>query len=166
LRERALRAAAILRPMPKHSAGLLIFRRSQEGVEVLLVHPGGPLWAKRDLGAWSIPKGEIEPGEDPLEAARREVEEETGFRASGPFRELGALRQRGGKRVSAWATPGDFDPAALRSGEFELEWPPRSGRRQRFPEVDRAAWFALADARRRILPSQLPLLDRFAVAGA
>ena len=148
--------------MRRESAGLLIFRRHGNAVEVLLVHPGGPLWAKRDLGAWSIPKGEIEPGEDPLAAALREVEEETGFRAAGPFRPLGSLRQRGGKRVSAWATPGDFDPAALRSGEFELEWPPRSGRRQRFPEVDRAAWFELAEARRRILPSQAELLDRLA----
>ena len=148
--------------MPAQSAGLLIFRRRDDTLEVLLVHPGGPLWAKRDLGAWSIPKGELEPGEDPLAAARREVEEETGFRAAGPFHPLGSLRQRGGKHVSAWATPGEFDPAALRSGEFELEWPPRSGRRQRFPEVDRAAWFALAEARRRILPSQAPLLDRLA----
>jgi predicted NUDIX family NTP pyrophosphohydrolase len=145
--------------MPKQSAGLLVFRRRGGVLEVLLVHPGGPLWAKRDLGAWSIPKGEVEPDEEPLAAARREVEEETGLRPAGPFLALGALRQRGGKRVTAWATSGDFDPAELRSAEFELEWPPRSGRRQRFPEVDRAAWFDLAEARRRILEGQTPFLD-------
>jgi predicted NUDIX family NTP pyrophosphohydrolase len=152
--------------MPKQSAGLLIFRRRDGALEVLLVHPGGPLWGKRDLGAWSIPKGELEAGEDPLAAARREVEEETGLRAAGPFVALGSLRQSGGKRVSAWATPGEFDTSDLRSTEFELEWPPRSGQRRRFPEVDRAAWFALDEARRRILPSQAPLLDRLAAAAA
>jgi predicted NUDIX family NTP pyrophosphohydrolase len=144
----------------KRSAGLLLHRRREGALEVLLVHPGGPLWAKRDLGAWSIPKGEIDAAEDPLAAARREVEEETGLRAEGPFEALGSIRQRGGKVVWAWAAPAEFDPAALRSGTFELEWPPRSGRRARFPEVDRAAWFALDEARRRILPGQAPLLDR------
>lgn len=152
--------------MPKQSAGLLVFRRREDALEVLLVHPGGPFWSKRDLGAWSIPKGEPDAGEDPLAAARREVEEETGLRAAGPFVALGAVRQRGGKEVRAWATPGDFDPAALRSGEFELEWPPRSGQRRRFPEVDRAAWFGLEEARRRILPAQAPLLDRLAALAA
>jgi len=152
--------------MPKRSAGLLLHRRRGGVLEVLLVHPGGPLWAKRDLGAWSIPKGEIGADEDPLAAARREVEEETGFRAPGPFVALGTLRQRGGKHVSAWATPGDFDPAALRSNPCELEWPPRSGRRIRFAEVDRAAWFPLEEARRRILPSQAPWLDRLAEEAA
>jgi predicted NUDIX family NTP pyrophosphohydrolase len=148
--------------MPKRSAGLVVHRRRGGVLEVLLVHPGGPLWAKRDLGAWSIPKGEIEADEDPLAAARREVEEETGFRAPGPFVALGTLRQRGGKQVSAWSTPGDFAPEALRSNDCELEWPPRSGRRIRFPEVDRAAWYPLDEARRRILPSQAPWLDRLA----
>ena len=148
--------------MPRQSAGLLLYRRRDGALEVLLVHPGGPLWAKRDLGAWSIPKGEIHPGEDPLAAARREFAEETGLPAAGPFVALGAIRQRGGKRVDAWAAPGDFDPASLNSVEFELEWPPRSGARRRFPEVDRAAWFALDEARRRILPAQAPLLDRLA----
>jgi predicted NUDIX family NTP pyrophosphohydrolase len=149
--------------MPKQSAGLLLFRRRAGALEVLLVHPGGPFWAKRDLGAWSIPKGELDAGEDPLAAARRELEEETGLRAAGPFFALGAVRQRGGKQVSAWAAPGEFDPAALRSVEFEIEGPPRSGKRRRFPEVDRAAWFGLDEARRRILPAQAPLLDRLAV---
>jgi predicted NUDIX family NTP pyrophosphohydrolase len=150
--------------MPKQSAGLVVFRRRGGGLEVLLVHPGGPLWAKRDLGAWSIPKGEIEAGEDGLAAARREVEEETGLRAPGPFAALGALRQPGGKRVSAWSTAADFDPAELRSAECEIEWPPRSGRRLRFAEVDRAAWFPLDEARRRILPSQTPFLDRLVIS--
>jgi predicted NUDIX family NTP pyrophosphohydrolase len=146
--------------MGKRSAGLLLHRRHAGALEVLLVHPGGPLWAKRDLGAWSIPKGELGAAEDPLAAARREVEEETGLRVEGPFADLGSVRQRGGKEVLAWAAPADFDPAALRSGTFELEWPPRSGRRRHFPEVDRAAWFTLGEARRRILPGQAPLLDR------
>jgi predicted NUDIX family NTP pyrophosphohydrolase len=148
----------------RESAGLLLFRRAAQGLEVLLVHPGGPLWARRDAGAWSIPKGEVEPGEDALAAARREVEEETGLRAAGPFLPLGAVRQRGGKRVAAWAVEGEFDPAALRSGRFEMEWPPRSGRRQSFPEVDRAAWFGLPEARRRILDGQRPLLDALEAA--
>jgi predicted NUDIX family NTP pyrophosphohydrolase len=150
--------------MPKRSAGLLLHRRRAGRLEVLLVHPGGPLWAKRDLGAWSIPKGEIVAGEEPLDAARRELEEETGICAGDPFVALGTLRQRGGKLVSAWATLGEFDPAALRSNTCELEWPPRSGRLLRFPEVDRAAWFPLDEARRRILPSQLPFLERLAAA--
>jgi len=145
--------------MAKRSAGLLPFRLAPGGLQVLLVHPGGPLWAKRDAGAWSLPKGEIEPGEEPLAAAVREVEEETGFRLDGPYLPLGELRQRGGKRVVAWAVVADVDPAALRSGVFALEWPPRSGRLREFPEVDRAAWFDLPEARRRLLASQLPFLD-------
>ena len=144
------------------SAGLLLFRRSAKGLEVLLVHPGGPFWAGKDLGAWSIPKGEIGPGEDPLEAARREFEEETGFVPEGPFVELMPVKQRGGKVVQAWAARGDWDPSRLSSDTFSMEWPPRSGRTQQFPEVDRAVWFALPEARRRILPGQIPLLEELA----
>ena len=130
---------------------------------MLLVHPGGPFWAKRDEGAWSIPKGEIEPGEQAIDVARREFQEELG--APPPDIELtslGSIRQAGGKVVHAWTAAGDFDVAQLKSVDFTMEWPPRSGRMQEFPEVDRAAWFALDEARRMILSSQLPLLDRLA----
>jgi predicted NUDIX family NTP pyrophosphohydrolase len=128
---------------------------------VLLVHPGGPFWAKRDLGAWSIPKGECEPDEEPLAAARRELREELGSDpVTGELIDLGDVRQRGGKLVTAWAAEGEFDPAALRSSTFAMEWPPRSGAMRDFPEVDRAEWFALDEARERILPAQAPLLDR------
>jgi predicted NUDIX family NTP pyrophosphohydrolase len=126
---------------------------------VLLAHPGGPYWAKKDAGAWSLPKGEIEPGEEPLAAARRELTEEIGLAVDGSFLPLGELRQKGGKHVAAWAIEADFDPATLVSGTFEIEWPPRSGRMQSFPEIDRAAWFDLAEARVRLLASQLPFLD-------
>ena len=130
---------------------------------MLLVHPGGPFWAKRDEGAWSIPKGEIEPGEQAIDVARREFQEELG--APPPDVELtslGSIRQAGGKVVHAWTAAGDFDVAQLKSVDFTMEWPPRSGRMQEFPEVDRASWFALDEARRMILSSQLPLLDRLA----
>ena len=146
--------------MPKLSAGLLMYRRSGRDFAVLLVHPGGPFWAKKDLGAWSIPKGEYAPGEDPLAAARREFEEETGARPTGTVQPLGEVIQAGGKRVSAWAIEGDFDPAALVSNTVELAWPPRSGRTARFPEVDRAGWFSPAEAREKILPGQRALIDR------
>jgi len=126
--------------------------------EFLLVHPGGPLWSGKDLGAWSIPKGEVAPDEDALEAARREFEEETGVRANGPFVELTPVRLSSGKRVTAWIFTGNLDPETIRSNLFTMEWPPRSGRRQEFPEVDRAAWFDLDEARRRISPGQAPLL--------
>lgn len=145
--------------MPKRSAGLLLYRRSQRGLEVFLVHPGGPFWAKKDLGAWSIPKGEYGEDEEPGHAARREFEEETGFPAAGEIIELGTLRQAGGKLVSVWAMEGDCDPAALRSNTCEIEWPPRSGRKIGIPEVDRGAWFSLAEAGERILASQRPALD-------
>jgi predicted NUDIX family NTP pyrophosphohydrolase len=147
----------------QRSAGILLFRDAADGVEVLLVHPGGPLWARRDLGAWSIPKGLCEEGEEPQAAALRELEEELGRApALGELLDLGTVRQRGGKVVAAWAARGDFDPATLRSMEFEMEWPPRSGRRQRFPEVDRAAWFGLGEARERLLDAQGAFVERLA----
>jgi predicted NUDIX family NTP pyrophosphohydrolase len=131
---------------------------------VLLVHPGGPFWARRDAGAWSIPKGEIGADEDPQTAARREFAEELGLAPDGPLAALGEIVQKGGKRVIAFALEGDFDPATLRSNTFELEWPPRSGKHRAFPEVDRAGWFDFAAARAKILPAQLPLLDRLEAA--
>lgn len=132
-------------------------------LEVLLVHPGGPFWAKRNEGAWSIPKGEIEPGETVLDVARREFEEELGAPPpDGELTPLGTIRQAGGKVVHAWTTHGDLDVTRVQSVPFSMEWPPRSGRMQEFPEVDRAAWFDLDEARRMILPSQLPLLERLA----
>jgi predicted NUDIX family NTP pyrophosphohydrolase len=146
--------------MPKESAGVLLYRRRDGTPEVLLVHPGGPFWAKKDLGAWSIPKGEITPGEDALTRAKAEFEEEIGMALEGVFASLPPCRQAGGKRVQAWAVEGDLDPVHLRSNTFLLEWPPRSGRQQEFPEVDRAEWFDLATARTKIIPGQLPLLDK------
>ena len=144
----------------RQSAGLLLDRGGGTALEVLLVHPGGPFWRGKDLGAWSIPKGEFETGEDPLEAARREFREETGATPSGEFIRLEPIRQRSGKLVSAWAVQGDWDPRELHSNRFSLEWPPRSGIQAEFPEVDRAEWFELPDARRKLLPAQLPLLDQ------
>ncbi|MFY0533239.1 NUDIX domain-containing protein [Nannocystis pusilla] len=148
--------------MPKQSAGILLFRGHGPDLEVLLVHPGGPLWARKDAGAWTIPKGEFGPDEDPLTAARREFAEETGVALAGPFHALSPIRQRAGKVVHAWACRGDCDPAALRSNTFEIEWPPRSGKRQSFPEVDRAEFFSLAAARPKINPAQVDLLDELA----
>lgn len=145
--------------MPKTSAGLLLYRETSGSLEVLLVHPGGPFWNKKDDGAWSIPKGELAAGEDPLEAARRELAEETGASAQGEAIPLGALKQSGGKIVQAWAVRGDFDPDLLRSNTFLLEWPPKSGRMREFPEVDRAGWFPLAIAKRKILKGQTGFLD-------
>jgi predicted NUDIX family NTP pyrophosphohydrolase len=147
--------------MPKTSAGLLLYRRVEGGLEVLLVHPGGPYWARKDDGAWSVPKGEYEPGEDPLEVARREFEEELGAAPpDGAPTPLGEIRQSGGKIVTAWAQAGDLDVTHIRSNSFEMEWPPRSGRTQEFPEVDRAEWFSIEDARPKLNPGQLPFLDR------
>lgn len=144
----------------KTSAGLLLYRRGgREGIEVFLVHPGGPFWAKKDEGAWSLPKGEIDEAEDALAAARRELAEETGLEVDGEFRPLASRRQPGGKLVHAWAVEADCDPARVRSNLFSLEWPPRSGRIREFPEVDRAAWFGLPEARRRILKGQRPFID-------
>jgi predicted NUDIX family NTP pyrophosphohydrolase len=144
----------------RRSAGLLMYRRRPRGPEVFLVHPGGPFFAKKDLGAWTIPKGEYLEGEKPLEAAKREFQEETGFAVAGIFIDLGSVKQKGGKIVSAWAFDGDCDPAQLISNHCEIEWPPRSGRLIEIPEVDRGAWFSIADARDHIKSTQIPLLDR------
>jgi predicted NUDIX family NTP pyrophosphohydrolase len=143
----------------KASAGILLFRERAGRLEVLLAHPGGPYWAKKDAGAWTIPKGEIAEDEEPLAAARREFEEETGARVEGEPLPLTPRRQPGGKLVHAWAMRGDLDPTAVRSITFTMEWPPRSGRQQAFPEVDRAGWFGLPDARGKILKGQAPFLD-------
>jgi predicted NUDIX family NTP pyrophosphohydrolase len=148
--------------VPKLSAGLLVYRRADAELEVLLVHPGGPFWERKDEGAWSVPKGEYGPSEDPLEVALREFEEEIG--QAPPERDepewLGELRQPSGKVVSAWAMEGDLDVSDVRSNTFEMEWPPRSRRTQEFPEVDRAGWFGLEEARRKIHRGQLGFLDR------
>jgi predicted NUDIX family NTP pyrophosphohydrolase len=144
----------------KRSAGVLMYRRGASGLELLLVHPGGPFWKNKDLGAWSIPKGEYAEGEDPLAVAKRELEEETGARPAGDFLPLGDVVQGGGKVVTAFALAGDLDPATLRSNTFELEWPPRSGRKASFPEVDRAQWFSPAEARAKILKGQSELIAR------
>jgi len=146
--------------MPKRSAGLLLYRRRDEAVEVFLVHPGGPFWAKKDLGAWSIPKGEYGEDEDPVSPAQREFEEENGSAAPADPKPLGELKPAGGKVVLAWAAEGDCDPEKLLSNQCQIEWPPRSGRMIDIPEVDRAAWFSLEDAREHILKSQQPFLDR------
>lgn len=146
--------------MPITSAGILLYRLRGGAPQVLLAHPGGPFWRNRDEGAWMLPKGELMPGEDAEAAARREFEEELGVPARGSLGPLGGLRQRGGKRVEAFALEGDFEPATLRSNLFEMEWPPHSGKLSAFPELDRVAWFSLAQARAKILPSQAPLLDR------
>lgn len=143
--------------MPKTSAGILLFRGSGSRLEVLLVHPGGPFWAKKDL--WGIPKGLIHSGEDPLDAARREFEEETGFTVDGKFLPLGEVQQKSGKIVRAWAVRGDLDADKIQSNEFEVEWPPGSGRKKKYPEIDRGAWYGIDEAARRIRSEQRPLLD-------
>ncbi len=148
--------------MPKQSAGLLMFRRGGGDLHVLLVHPGGPFWKNKDLGAWTIPKGEHDAGEEALVAAAREFREETGIEPRGPFIALTPVKQAGGKVVTAWAFEGEGDAAAIRSNTFSLEWPRGSGRFQDFPEVDRAAWFSLDEARRKILRGQVPLLEELA----
>ena len=147
---------------PKRSAGLLLWRRTADGeLEVLIGHPGGPFYARKDDGAWSVLKGEIDRGEEPLSVARREFEEETGAAApGGPVIELGEVRQAGGKTVQAWACEGDLDPASAVSNTFDIEWPPRSGRRQAFPEIDRVGWFDLDTARTKLNPAQTAFLDR------
>lgn len=149
--------------MPARSAGVVLFRRTPTGPEFLLVHPGGPFWAKRDDGAWSIPKGEYAADEDAREVALRELEEEIGLAiAPGELVPLTPVRQRGGKVVSAWAAEAEWDPVNLRSNTFRLEWPPRSGKMAEFPEVDRAAWMTLEAARAKLNPAQLPLLEELA----
>jgi predicted NUDIX family NTP pyrophosphohydrolase len=145
--------------MPKNSAGLLMYRFRDGILEVFLVHPGGPFWAKKDLGVWSIPKGEFGPVDDPLEAARREFQEETGFVAAGPFRPLTPVKQGSGKIVHAWAVQGDCDPTRIISNTFSIEWPPHSGKHSDFPEVDRAEWLGVEPAKEKILKGQSPLLD-------
>ena len=145
--------------MPKQSAGILIYRKGRSVLEVLLVHPGGPFWARKDEGAWTIPKGEPGDGEDLLMTAISELEEETGWKAKGPFKALTAVKQKAGKIIHAWAMEADFDPASLKSNFFELEWPPRSGKKKKFQEVDRAEWFDLKTARTRIINGQVALLN-------
>jgi predicted NUDIX family NTP pyrophosphohydrolase len=145
--------------MPQRSAGILLYRRRGAALEVLLLHPGGPFWAKKDDGAWGIPKGLTGPGEEPLAAARREFTEETGAQAAGEAIALGAFRQSAGKIVEVWAVEGEFDPATLRSNTFSMEWPPRSGRSAEFPEADRAEWFTPEAAARKLLKGQRPILE-------
>jgi predicted NUDIX family NTP pyrophosphohydrolase len=144
--------------MAKVSAGILLFRRRPPDLEVMLVHPGGPFWAKKDLGAWSIPKGLADEGEDLLAAAKREFLEETGMAVDGEFLDLGAHKQPSGKTIAAWACEGDFDPALLKSNTFAIEWPPRSGRMVEFPEVDRAAWYLIDEALKKINKGQKPIV--------
>jgi predicted NUDIX family NTP pyrophosphohydrolase len=147
----------------KLSAGLIIYREGAEGVEVLIAHMGGPYWAKKDDGGWSIPKGEYDEGAEPLEVAHREFEEELGAPPPpGDRLDLGELRQPNGKRIQAWAILGDFDASDIHSNQFEIEWPPRSGKMQSFPEVDRAGWFGLGQARRKLVKGQVPFVDRLA----
>jgi predicted NUDIX family NTP pyrophosphohydrolase len=146
--------------MKKRSAGILMYRRTGPELQVLLVHPGGPFWAKKDLGGWSIPKGEFEEGEEPLAAARREFREELGAEPDGTFVELGSLIQPSRKEVVAWAVEGDFVVEELKSNTFEMEWPTKSGKKKQFPEVDRAEWFGLEEARRKMLPGQVEFIDR------
>ena len=149
--------------MPPRSAGLLVYRPAGAGLEFLLAHPGGPFWARKDAGAWSIPKGLVEPGEDDLAAAIREFDEEIGIAVTGEFKPLAPLKQKGGKTVVAWLVEADLDLSAFRSNTFELEWPPRSGRRMVVPEVDRAAYFGADEAREKILPGQRGFIEEAAV---
>lgn len=146
--------------MAKLSAGILMFRRRGLTLQVFLVHPGGPFWRKKDVGAWSIPKGEYNEGEDPLDTARREFLEETGIETMGEFVFLGQIKQPSGKIVTTWAMEGDCSPEAIRSNTFSMEWPPKSGRQQEFPEIDRGDWFGLKEARERILKGQRGFIDR------
>jgi predicted NUDIX family NTP pyrophosphohydrolase len=148
--------------MAKESSGLLLYRHVETSLQFLLVHPGGPFWKNKDLGAWTIPKGELRPGEDPLAAAQREFEEELGFSLTGNFVPLTPIKQKSGKLVRAWAIQGNCDPGLIRSNTFKLEWPPRSGQFQEFPEIDRADFFDLQAARTKINPAQIPFLEELA----
>jgi predicted NUDIX family NTP pyrophosphohydrolase len=146
--------------MAKASAGLVMYRVRSGNLEVLLVHPGGPFWSRKDAGAWFVPKGEVSPAESEISAAEREFEEETGLKPEGPFVPLGSVKHKSGKTVTAWALEGDCDPASLRSNTFTLEWPPRSGKRREFPEVDRAAFFTVEEAKGKIHPDEFELIVR------
>jgi predicted NUDIX family NTP pyrophosphohydrolase len=146
--------------MPRKSAGILLYRFQKDGVEVFLVHPGGPFWANKDKGSWSVPKGEYNDDEDALKAAQREFQEETGLSIQGNFIELGEVRQPSGKRVMVWALENDQEVENIRSNTFQLEWPPKSGKIQEFPEVDRGGWFSIPEARQKILKGQFPFLDK------
>jgi predicted NUDIX family NTP pyrophosphohydrolase len=146
--------------MPKQAAGILLYRRGAAGLEVLLAHPGGPLWSRKDLASWTLPKGQFTDGELPLDAAKREFEEEMGSPPTGEFQSLGTLKQPSGKVIHAWAAESDFDVTTVASNLFSMEWPPRSGKMGEFPEVDRAGWFSIAEARLKILKGQAPFLDR------
>src|SRR5260221_6772124 len=151
--------------MPKISAGLLMFRDIDHRLEVLLVHPGGPYWQRKDNGVWTIPRGQVETGEDYLAAAIREFSEETGWQPQGPYLPLGEVRPRSGKMIHALAFRGSFGPVALLSSQFEIEWPPKSGRLQRFPEIDRGGFFTISEADKKMLVSEMPFLDRLASGG-
>ena len=146
--------------MPKQAAGILLYRRRPSGIEVLLAHPGGPLWARKDFGAWTLPKGQFTDAELPLDAARREFQEEMGSAPQGEFVALGTVKQPSGKIIHAWAAEADFDVTTVKSNLFQMEWPPKSGRMSEFPEVDRAGWFSIEEARLKILKGQAPFLDR------
>ena len=146
--------------MPKQAAGILLYRKSRTGLEVLLAHPGGPLWARKDYGAWTLPKGQFTDGELPLDAARREFEEEMGSKPGGDFQPLGTLKQPSGKVIHAWAAESDFDCATVKSNLFKMEWPRGSGQMGEFPEVDRAGWFSIEEARDKIIKGQAPFLER------
>lgn len=145
--------------MPKKSAGIVLYRFAEDTMQFLLVHPGGPFWAKKDMGAWSVPKGEFDEDEDPLQAAIREMKEETGFVARGDFIPLTPVKQKSGKIIYTWAAEADFDPALLKSNFFEMEWPPRSGKKQLIPEVDKAGWFTIEEARQKLVPGQVSIAE-------
>jgi len=148
--------------MPKQSAGILLYRKTSQGLQLFLVHPGGPFFKNKDDASWSVPKGEYEADEDPLAAAKREFQEETGHEITGSFTALRSVKQKGGKTVLAWAVEGNIDPKAIKSNTFEMEWPPRSGKKKTFDEIDRGEWFDIATAKRKINPAQVTFIDELA----